>query len=243
VALFRRSRPLPPPPPPDDDRTLLYGEAPPPPSPPPAPGARRRGPRAPLAVRLVRGLLGLALLLAAGWVLLVVAIHLWGRRDQARRADAIVVLGAAQYDGRPSPVLKARLDHAIDLYRRGLAKTVIMTGGVGPGDTVSEATVSKRYAMRQGVPAKAILVETTGLTTVQSMRAVAAMMKEREMDDAVLVSDPFHMLRLKLLAWRAGITGYTSPTPTSPISRNRAEERKMLVRESFGLPMALLEAI
>ena len=194
-------------------------------------------------MRIVRALVTLLLLLLAGWVLLVVAIHLWGRRDEAREADAIVVLGAAQYDGRPSPVLKARLDHAIDLYRRGLAEKVIMTGGVGPGDTVSEAVVSRRYAMKQGVPGRAILVEKTGLTTAESLRAVAQMMGEHGMDDAVLVSDPFHLLRLKLLAWRAGFTGYTSPTPTSPISRNRAEERKFLIRESLGLPFALLEAI
>lgn len=194
-------------------------------------------------MRIARGLFKLVLLLLAGWVLLVVSIHLWGRRDEARQADAIVVLGAAQYDGRPSPVLKARLDHAIDLYRRGLAKTVIMTGGTGPGDTVSEATVSRRYAVKAGVPARAILVENEGLNTAESLRSVKRMMAEREMQTAVLVSDPFHMLRLKLLAWRAGFKGYTSPTPTSPISRNRAEERKFLIRESFGLPIALLEAI
>jgi uncharacterized SAM-binding protein YcdF (DUF218 family) len=194
-------------------------------------------------VRLVRGTLKLLLLMVAGWLLLVVAIHLYGRRDEAREADAIVVLGAAQYDGRPSPVLKARLDHAIDLYARGVSRRMIMTGGVGPGDTVSEAVVSRRYAVKAGIPAEAILVETEGLTTSESLGTVAKMMDERKLEDAVLVSDPFHMLRLKLLAWRAGITGYTSPTHSSPISRNPAQERKFLIRESLGLPFALLEAI
>ena len=170
------------------------------------------------------------------------AIHLYGRRDEAKAADVIVVLGAAQYDGRPSPVLKARLDHAVELYERGIAKTLIMTGGVGPGDTVSEAVVSRRYASRAGVPAEAILVEKTGLTTLQSMRAVGRMMEERGFDSAVLVSDPFHMLRLKLLARRVGFRGYTSPTRTSPISESRSAERKFLLRESFSLPFALIEA-
>lgn len=209
-------------------------------APAPADGRAARR-KAPFPVRLVRGLLRLGLFLFACWVLLVVGIHLYGRRNHARPSDAIVVLGAAQYDGRPSPVLKARLDHAIALYNDGVAKRLIMTGGVGAGDTVSEAVVSRRYAIREGVPADAILVEKTGLTTLQSMRAVARMMDERGLESAVLVSDPFHMLRLKLLSMRVGITGHTSPTPYSPISRNRGQERKHLLRESFSLPFALIE--
>jgi uncharacterized SAM-binding protein YcdF (DUF218 family) len=180
------------------------------------------------------------ILLVALWGLTVAAIHLYGRRDEAQRADAIVVLGAAQYDGRPSPVLRARLDHALSLYRRGLAPVLIMTGGVGPGDTVSEAMAAQRYAVKHGVPSSAILTERTGLTTLESMDAVAKLMEERGLNRAVLVSDPFHMLRLKLLAIRVGIRGFTSPTPDSPISRNRAAERRFLIRESFGLPVAVL---
>lgn len=190
--------------------------------------------------RFVRVVLGLALFSTALWALTVAAIHLYGRRDEARRADAIVVLGAAQYDGRPSPVLRSRLDHAIALYRDGRARTIIMTGGVGPGDTVSEAVVGRRYAVRQGVPAEAILTERRGLSTLESMEAVAALMRAREMKSAVLVSDPFHMLRLKLLAVRVGIHGYTSPTRTSPISRNPPQERRFILRESIGMPLALL---
>jgi uncharacterized SAM-binding protein YcdF (DUF218 family) len=188
-----------------------------------------------LASWLVRGVL----LLLALWALSLVSVHLWGRRDEARAADAIVVLGAAQYDGKPSPVLKARLDHAVELYRRGLAPKMIMTGGMGPGDTVSEAVVGKRYAARNGVPEDAILVETDGLTSLQSMRAVASLMQREGLGRAVLVSDPFHMLRLKLLSKRVGIEGYTSPTPSSPISRNRAQERRFLLRESVILPLVL----
>jgi uncharacterized SAM-binding protein YcdF (DUF218 family) len=182
-----------------------------------------------------------SLFLVAAWALTVATIHLWGRRDEARPVDAIVVLGAAQYDGRPSPVLRARLDHAVDLYRRKVAPVIIMTGGVGPGDTVSEAMVSRRYAARHGVPDSAILTERSGMTTLQSMRSVATMMRTRGMKSAVLVSDPFHMLRLKLLALRVGISGYTSPTRTSPISRNPGQERRYILRESISLPYALVD--
>lgn len=220
-----------------DDATLAGPPAAPP---PPAPRERRR---APLPVRLVGGLIKLALFLLAGWTLCVAAIHLWGRRNEARESDVIIVLGAAQYDGRPSPVLKARLDHAIELYQDGVAPVIIMTGGQAPGDTVSEAVVGERYAVRAGVPAEAILTEREGMTTVESMEEVARLMEGRRMETAVLVSDPFHMLRLKLLARQVGIRGFTSPTRTSPISRNRAEERKHLIRESLSLPLALLQAL
>jgi len=191
-------------------------------------------------VRLVRGLLRLLLLLVACWALTLAAVAFYGRREEARTADVIVVLGAAQYNGHPSPVLEARLDHAVDLYRRGIAKTLIMTGGQAPGDTVSEAVVGRRYAVRKGVPRGAILVETTGMTTRESMEAVGRLMHARRMGTAVLVSDPFHMLRLKLLARRMGVKGYTSPTRTSPISRNPSQERMFILRESVGLPLVLL---
>jgi vancomycin permeability regulator SanA len=106
-------------------------------------------------MRLV--LTGLAVLLAT-WAASLIAVLAWERHDQARPASAIVVLGAAQYVGRPSPVLRARLDHAIDLWRRKLAPLMIVTGGTGRGDTTSEAAVSQRYAVQRGVPASAILL-------------------------------------------------------------------------------------
>lgn len=199
--------------------------------------------RAPWPVRIVRGLVKLALGIVACWALTVAAIHLYGRRNEARKADAIVVLGAAQYDGRPSPVLQARLDHAIRLYEQGIAPRMIMTGGQAPGDTVSEAEVSRRYAIKHGVPGDAILIEKRGMTTLESMQSVSELMNNRKMDAAVLVSDPFHMLRLKLLARMVGFTGFTSPTRTSPISESRSVERRHLIRESFSLPFALLQAL
>jgi uncharacterized SAM-binding protein YcdF (DUF218 family) len=192
-------------------------------------------------LRLLRALGILLLLATTGWAAVLSAIVLFGRADEARPSGAIVVLGAAQYDGKPSPVLRARLDHAVELYRKGVAETLITTGGTGPGDTVSEAVVGKRYAARQGVPREAILTEERGLTSLQSMHAVAALMERNGLGSAVLVSDPFHMLRLRILAWRVGIEGRSSPTRTSPISRSPDEERKHMLRESLSLPFAIVE--
>lgn len=189
-------------------------------------------------VRLGAATIGVA---AAAWVVAVTAVYAYGRRDHARRADAIVVLGAAQYDGRPSPVLQARLDHAVRLYEQGVASTLIMTGGTGPGDTVSEAVVSRRYATRAGVPESAILTERAGERSVQSIEAVARLMDARGLRSAVLVSDPFHMLRLRLLAAKHGLRAYPSPTRSSPISANPEEEWRHTLRESIGLPFAVLE--
>ena len=174
------------------------------------------------------------------WALSALAVLSWGARDEARPAAAIVVLGAAQYVGRPSPVLRARLDHAISLWRRGLAPRVILTGGTGAGDTTSEAAVGRRYAMRRGVPDSAIVLENRGRTTSESMRAVAGYMETRPSSKVILVSDPFHMLRLSILARRFGLTPYSSPTRTSPISRNVGEQGKYILSESMKVPTALL---
>jgi uncharacterized SAM-binding protein YcdF (DUF218 family) len=189
----------------------------------------------------LRWLLGLAALLLILWGTLAVAVAVFGSRDEARPADAIVVLGAAQYDGRPSPVLRARLDHAVDLYRRGTAGHLIMTGGVGPGDTVSEAEVARRYAEHEGVPDSAILVERAGLSTVQSMTAVATLLRRNELRSAILVSDPFHMLRLRVLAARQGIRAYSSPTRSSPIARGTMQEWRHVAREGLILPFVFFD--
>jgi uncharacterized SAM-binding protein YcdF (DUF218 family) len=192
-------------------------------------------------VRAFRILLGLGVLAASGWALMLLSVFLFGRRDEARAADAIVVLGAAQYDGRPSPVLRARLDHAIELHNRGIAPILILTGGVGPRDTVSEAAVGQRYAVRQGVPAAQILTEERGLSTDESMKSVADLMRSEGLETAVLVSDPFHMFRLRVLAWRLGVQGYSSPTRSSPIALNSREEWRHVLRESMILPVMILD--
>jgi uncharacterized SAM-binding protein YcdF (DUF218 family) len=174
------------------------------------------------------------------WLLVVFAVHAYGRGDFARPADAIVVLGAAQYDGRPSPVLRARLDHAIALYHAGVAPVLITTGGVGVGDTVSEAVVGRRYAIREGVPPNAILTERRGLRTIESMHGVAHLMRAHELESAVLVSDPFHALRLRLVASQLRIRAVTSPTRSSPIAADPGEEWRHVVRESGIILLMLL---
>ncbi|MDQ4081189.1 MAG: YdcF family protein [Gemmatimonadota bacterium] len=179
-------------------------------------------------------------LLLAGWVISMMLVERAGQRDEARAADAIVVLGAAQYVGRPSPVLRARVDHAVSLWKRGLAPTLILTGGTGVGDTTSEAAVARKYAMSKGVPDHAIVIERHGRTTSQSMQAVALIMDDREKNTVILVSDPFHMLRLSILARRYGLVPYTSPTRTSPITSNREERWKYMVSESVKVPLAYI---
>ena len=182
----------------------------------------------------------IATVLLVAWVISMVMVDRVGRRDEAQRADAIVVLGAAQYVGRPSPVLRARVDHAVALWKRGLAPTLILTGGTGVGDTTSEAAVARKYAMSRGVPDRAIVVEIKGRTTSESMRAVARIMDDREQSSVILVSDPFHMLRLSILARRFGLEPYTSPTRTSPITSNREEHWKYLISESVKVPLAYI---
>jgi uncharacterized SAM-binding protein YcdF (DUF218 family) len=191
------------------------------------------------AVNLVRRILTVVVVTAfALWIISAAAVLIWSSRDEARPAQAIVVLGAAQYAGKPSPVLRARLDHALDLWNRHLASLLILTGGTGSGDITSEAAVGRNYAKRHGVPDSAILVESEGRTTSESMKAVAGMLEVRGLQSALLVSDPFHMLRLRILARRFGFTPYTSPTRTSPIDPNREERWKYIFSESLKAPLA-----
>jgi uncharacterized SAM-binding protein YcdF (DUF218 family) len=149
----------------------------------------------------------------------VVFVQVWmaARRDDARPADAIIVLGAAQFDGRASKVLAARLDHAIDLYRKGIAPIVVVTGGKQPGDRFTEASVGAAYLHDHDVPESAILRETTGRTSWQSLAAAARFLKERNLKSVVLVSDPYHSARIEDVAHDVGLKAATSPTRTSPI--------------------------
>jgi len=199
----------------------------------------KRAARARRAAKILRRILTiLVVTVFTLWAISAAAVLIWSSRDEARPAQAIVVLGAAQYAGKPSPVLRARLDHALDLWNRHLASLLILTGGTGPGDTTSEAAVGRTYARKHGVPDSAILVENEGRTTSESMRAVAGMLEVRGLQSALLVSDPFHMLRLRILARRFGFTPYTSPTQTSPISPNREARWKYMFSESLKAPLA-----
>jgi uncharacterized SAM-binding protein YcdF (DUF218 family) len=182
---------------------------------------------------MLGGLVGSIALVWAASVLLVLYA---GARPVLRAADAIVVMGAAQYNGRPSPVFRARLDHAVDLWRRGLAPRVIFTGGVGVGDTLSEGEVGRRYALAAGVPDSAILVEREGLTSIESIEAAGELMRAEGLSHALLVSDSYHMLRLELLARRAGIRAYRAPVPAAPIDLDAGARRRYVLRESLLFP-------
>jgi uncharacterized SAM-binding protein YcdF (DUF218 family) len=187
-----------------------------------------------------RTFLAVPILLVVIWGSFVVAIVDAGRRDQARSADAIIVLGAAQYEGRPSPVLKARLDHAAELWARGLAPRVIVTGGRGVGDTTSEAAVGMRYLVQRGVPADSISMDTQGLTTSQSMVAVRRLLRMESNPTVLIVSDPFHMLRLAILARRLHMIPLLSPTRTSPISTRPGQQLRYVLAESVKAPYAMV---
>jgi uncharacterized SAM-binding protein YcdF (DUF218 family) len=138
-------------------------------------------------------------------------------RDEAQKADAIVVLGAAQYNGRPSPVLKARLDHAFELYDRDYARAIITTGSYGPDPNFSEAHVSTKYLAERGVDIASIVTEQGSGSTYDSIQAASRLMHAKGWKKALVVSDGFHLYRLKKMFEDNGILAYTSPAPNSPI--------------------------
>jgi len=138
-------------------------------------------------------------------------------RDEVRPAEALVVFGAAEYNGAPSPVLKARLAHAFDLEERGLAPIVITTGGSGGDPHFTEAGVARDYLIQRGVAANKILSETHAETTYRSVQAVGRLLKQRHARTCIAVSDGFHLYRVKLMFRDQGITAYPSPAPDSPI--------------------------
>ncbi|OLB09189.1 MAG: hypothetical protein AUH06_00225 [Gemmatimonadetes bacterium 13_2_20CM_69_27] len=190
--------------------------------------------------RKLAGGLVLAIALALGWAAVVVAAALAASRDQATTSDAIVVLGAAQYNGRPSPVFRARLDHAAALYQRGLAPVVLVTGGVGTGDTLSEAEVGRRYLVKAGLPEAAVLALPAGTSTSTSLDGVAHWFKGRDSRRVLLVSDGFHMLRLQIIATRLALVPFTSPAPNSPIRANPRRNAAYFFAEGFKVPVTWL---
>ena len=163
-------------------------------------------------------LVALVFVLGACTLTAYTTFRIWqvGQQDGRRQVDAIVVLGAAQYNGRPSGALAARLDHAIELYKQGLAPYLVTTGGNLPGDLTTEAETGVRYAIARGVPASAILMENTGHTTLESMQHVRAIFDAHGFHTALFVSDRSHMLRVLRLAQDQGIEAWASPTATSP---------------------------
>jgi len=169
-------------------------------------------------------------------ILLTMASVYWGaHNDQARKVDAIVILGAAQYNGLPSPVLEARLDHALALWNEGLAPRIVVTGGKMPGDAYTEAETEAAFLIEHGVPADAILYENEGRDTWQSMQGVAAVLKGTGVHSLLIVSDGFHLTRSKLMARDLGFAAYGSPAPDSPIRPWSSEEFSYVIRETGGI--------
>jgi uncharacterized SAM-binding protein YcdF (DUF218 family) len=182
-------------------------------------------------------LVGLAFSLGAAAITGYTVFRIWqvGQQDNRRHVDAIVVLGAAQYNGRPSAVLAARLDHAIALYKEGWAPYLVFTGGKLPGDVYTEAETGRRYAIARGVPASAILMENTGSTTLESIRNVRAIFDANELRSALFVSDRTHMLRVLRQASDQGIDAWGSPTDTSPADTDPDMHFDALMHELGGL--------
>lgn len=188
---------------------------------------RNRGPRRGLRwIVRVLALLVLWLCGVAAWI-----VHV-GSRDQAGPADAIVVLGAAAYDTRPSPVFTERIRHGIDLYERGHAPVLVFTGGYGDGARFSESQVARTFALREGVPDEAILIETLSRTTYQNLYRARDLLSERGLQRVIVVSDPLHMARALRLCRRLGIDALGSPTPSSRFRSFRTQWR-FLAREVY----------
>jgi uncharacterized SAM-binding protein YcdF (DUF218 family) len=158
-----------------------------------------------------------------------------GDRDERQKADAIVVLGAAQFNGTAGGVFAARLEHAVELFHDGVAPILIVTGGKLPGDRTTESATARRWAIDHGVPADSILGENHGRTTLESIEAVAAIMRDHNLATAVFVSDETHMLRVLRMASDQGIVAFGSATRTSPTDTDDTRRRNSMLHELAGL--------
>ncbi|HTW46844.1 MAG TPA: YdcF family protein [Acidobacteriaceae bacterium] len=179
-------------------------------------------------LRVALSVAGTLLVVAAAWVLWVDRqIRAYAVKDEARPADAIAVFGAAEYDGRPSPVLRARLDHALDLYQRGIAPLVITLGGGYAADAQhSEGGVGENYLLAHGVPEAAIIAETESDDTEESAERLAVIARANNLRSIVVVSDGTHLFRIHAICEHDGLQVYTSPRPVGrPISRTTRLER------------------
>ena len=188
-------------------------------------GGRRRG---------VLAWLGWLLLAVLLWLVAVATWIVWnGQRDQAAQADAIIVLGAAAYDSRPSPVFEERIRHGLDLYRRGYAPVLLFTGGYGNGARYAESQVARRYALRHGVPESAILIESTSRNTRENLQHARQQMQQHGVHRVIVVSDPLHMSRALRLSRELGIDAVGSPTPSTRFRSVHTQWRFLLQEVYF----------
>lgn len=184
-----------------------------------------------LAVKTMAAALTLALVVLAG-----TGAYVWwfARQDDRRVSDAIVVLGAAQFDGRPSSVFTARLVHARDLWRDDVAPRIITVGGNQPGDRFTEASSGKAWLARNGVPGRRVIAVENGTDTLSSMTAVGREMQRRGLSTAVIVTDPWHALRTRSMARDRGIDAVMSPTRRGPAVRQRSVQIRYIARETLA---------
>ena len=192
---------------------------------------RRRG----RSLRVI--LAAVALLVLYYLATLVQVVHTGGEHD-AGPSDAIIVMGAAQYDGRPSPQLAARLDHVVTLWEEGVAPLVVVTGGKRPGDRFTEAEASSRYLVDAGVPADAIVEVGEGATTHESVEAAAPVMADRGIGTLALVTDPYHALRSRLIVEGEGFDVDVATTPTSVVTGGSSWRRN--IQEAAGVAVGRL---
>lgn len=185
-----------------------------------------------LLQRAVLGALLLAVLIVGG-----TAFRIWqvARTDDRTPADFAVVLGAAQYNGRPSPILQARLEHALTLYRQHVVPTIVTVGGRRPGDNYSEAEASGDWLTAHGVPAGHIVTVGQGSDTLRSMQAVAATAQTHHWHTVVVVSDPWHTFRARTMADDVGLRAWGSPTWTGPVVQTRGVQSRYIIRETGAL--------
>jgi len=178
-------------------------------------------------------LLAAALLaLASAVAVVTVRIRRFARFDEARAADVIVVLGAAEYHGRPSPVLRARLDHALALYRARIAPRLLTTGGAGGDPLFTEGEVGRDYLIRRGVASEAIIVEEEARTTADSVAAVSEIMRRMNLRTCVVVTDGYHAYRCKRMLEARGVAAYSSPRPPGPM--DEARYWRLCARQALG---------
>jgi uncharacterized SAM-binding protein YcdF (DUF218 family) len=191
-----------------------------------------------------RVLVGLLVLVLAYFAVSTTLVARWMGKDERPRVDAIVVLGAAQYDGRPSAIYQARLEHAVDLWSDKVAPLLVFTGGKEPGDRFTEGGSGASWARARGVPSAAVLAEETSRTTYQNLAGAKRALERRDPDGGrrriVIVSDPFHMFRAVRQAADLGMDAYPSPTRTSPLSASRLKLTELVLREDLAIAGYLL---
>jgi uncharacterized SAM-binding protein YcdF (DUF218 family) len=179
----------------------------------------------------------LGVLIVGALVIGGTCVRVWqvAREDDRPRADVVVVLGAAQYDGKPSKILEARLRHAKALYDDGVAEHVVTGGGRKAGDTYTEADAGARWLTARGVPRNRVIEVDEGADTLGTLKAVVGAVKARGWNSAVIVSDPWHSLRARTMAADVGLRAWTSPTHSGPIVQTRQTQLRYILRETGAL--------